>query len=437
MLISKTYWGGMPFWFRRTPEHARCESLVLRAHDLRQLRALYWTSSAHPAPKIGVVVMHPRVDFTQHYAIPRLLDAGFGVLAAQTRHAGNDTMAEHEEMVLDLGACVQHLLAKRSVDKVVLLGNCGGASLAAYYQAQARRAPAERNKQSPGGSPTYFESAPLTPAHGMIYTAPHRGQGNVMLAAIDPSVTDERDPMSCDAAIDMYDPANGFREPPAWSEYTPAFLASYRAAQRARVERLDAHAQAQLAEARTTTNPRRKAHDPVMVVYRTMANPAFVDRTIDPSDRDYGSLLSEQPHLMNYAALGLARTCTPRAWLSTWSGLSSNADLVKNVAAITEPTLLVHAGRDREIFPADITAIGNAIASTDKRVETIPGARHYFEPELGAPTALPRSGDRAEGEASTTALPRSAGRAEGEASKTPHVEACMDVVVPWIQERFA
>ena len=113
MLISKTYWGGMPFWFRRTPEHAHVESLVLRAHDLRQLRALYWTSTAHPAPKIGVVVIHPRVDFTQHYAIPRLVNAGFAVLAAQTRHAGNDTMAEHEEMILDVGACVRHLREKR------------------------------------------------------------------------------------------------------------------------------------------------------------------------------------------------------------------------------------------------------------------------------------------------------------------------------------
>ncbi len=406
MLISKTYWGGMPFWFRRPPEHAAVESLVLRAHDLRQLRALYWTSTARPAPKIGVVVIHPRVDFTQHYAIPRLVDAGFGVLAAQTRHAGNDTMAEHEEMVLDVGACVRHLKEKRGVDKVVLFGNCGGGSLSAFYQAQAQAAPADRLKTSPGGFPTFFDGATLPAADAVIYTAPHRGQGNVMLAAIDPSVTDERDPMSCDPALDMYDPANGFAAPPAPSKYSPEFLATYREAQRARVARLDAYAREQIELSKTATDPRRKAHEPVMVVYRTMANPAFVDRTIDPSGRDYGSLLSERPDLMNYAALGLARTCTPRAWLSTWSGLSSNADLVKNVARITTPTLLVHAGRDREIFPSDIEAIGNAMASTDKRVETIADARHYFEPELGAKEA-------------------------------PHVEACMDLVVPWIQERFA
>jgi hypothetical protein len=100
ILVSKTYWGGMPFWFRKTPEHARVESVVLRAHDLRQLRALYWTREA--TPKIGVVLIHPRVDFHHHYAVPRLVDAGFAVLAANSRHVGNDTMAEHEEMVLDV-----------------------------------------------------------------------------------------------------------------------------------------------------------------------------------------------------------------------------------------------------------------------------------------------------------------------------------------------
>jgi dienelactone hydrolase len=423
MLVSSTYWAGMPFWFRRAPEHARVESLVVRAHDLRQSRALYWTNAQRPAPTVGVVVMHPRVDFTQHYAIPRLLDAGFGVLAAQTRHAGNDTMAEHEEMVLDLAACVRHLLDKRGVAKVVLLGNCGGGSLAAFYQAQASLPPAQRLARSPGGAPTHFEGAAMTPAHGVVLVAPHRGQGKVLEAALDPSVVDERDPLGVDPELDMYDPRNGFREPPAWSEYGDAFLARYRDAQHARVARIDSiarehiarHAEATAAstasdfdarpidERRATM--RRRAFEPIMVVSRTMANPAFVDRRIDPSPRDYGSLLSERPDLMNYAALGLARTCTPRAWLSTWSGVSSNADLVANVARFTEPTLLVHAARDREIFPADIAAIGAAIAATDKRTVTIEGARHYFEPEPGG-----RDG---------------------------RVDALMDVVVPWIEERLA
>jgi alpha-beta hydrolase superfamily lysophospholipase len=425
ILVSKTYWGGMPFWFRRPPESARGEPVVLRTHDFRQIRALYWRSDRDPEPKIGVVIIHPRVDFAHHYAVPRLVSAGFGVLAASSRHVNNDMQAEHEEMVLDVAACVRHLRERRGVEKVVLLGNSGGGSLVAFYQAEARTPPGDRLRTSPGGSPTRFDSAPMPPADGMVYVAAHRGQGKVLLDGIDPSVTDERDPLSVDPALDLYAAANGFREPPAWSSYDAAFLERYRVAQRARVARLDAAARAHLAshdeavraseaegfEDRPFDERRsvllRRAVEPVMVVYRTMANPSFVDAGIDPSDRDYGSLLSERPDLMNVAALGFARTCTPRAWLSTWSGLSSNADLARNVARIQEPTLLVAASRDREVLPlTDVAPVFDAVRSPDKRLVTIEGARHYFEPEPG----------------------------EKEATD---VERLMDVVVPWIEERFS
>src|SRR4051812_8718044 len=113
ILVSKTYWGTMPFWFRRPPEHAKVESVALRTHDFRVIRGLWWTRDDRPAPRTAIVLMHPRVDFTHHYTIPRLLEAGFGVLAANTRHLANDTMAEHEEMVLDLAASVKHVRERR------------------------------------------------------------------------------------------------------------------------------------------------------------------------------------------------------------------------------------------------------------------------------------------------------------------------------------
>jgi alpha-beta hydrolase superfamily lysophospholipase len=426
ILVSKTYWGGMPFWFRRPPEHARQESVVLRTHDQRQVRALYWTSEhAASTPKIGVVVIHPRIDFHHHYSVPRLVEAGFAVLAANTRHVGNDTMAEHEEMVLDVAACVRWLREKRGVEKVVLLGNSGGGSLVAYYQAEARKAPGDRAARTPAGSPTRFDSAVMTPADAMVYVAAHRGQGKILLDAIDPSVFDERNPLSTEPSLDMYDTRNGFVEPPAWSSYSADFLERYRAAQVERVRRLDTLARSHVArhdeaaeesEAQGfATRPfeerqdvlKRRACEPIMVVYRTMADPAYVDIGIDASERDYGSLLSERPDLMNMAALGFARTVTPRAWLSTWSGLSSSADLVANVAHISEPTLIVHAERDREVRPSDATGLFEACASKDKKLSIIKGARHYFEPEV--------PGER----------------------ETPHVEAAMDQIVPWIRERLA
>jgi alpha/beta superfamily hydrolase len=429
ILVAKTYWGGFPFWFRRPPDDARVASLGLRTDDRRQIRALYWTPATGAPPRVGIVVIHPRVDFTHHYTVPRLVAAGFGVLAANSRYVNNDTSCEHEELVLDVAACVKWLRKKGGVERVVLLGNCGGGSLVAFYQAQAKLPAAERLQRSPGGTSTGFGAAEMTPADGMALVAAHRGQGHVLLRSIDAAVVDEADPFASDPRVDIYDTRNGFREPPAPSTYASEFVGQVRAAQTERVRRIDQVARALLAthaEAMADTESpafserpfeerqdalRRRAYEPVMLVHRTMANPTFTDPTLDAdpegATRDYGSLLSDRPDLMNMTAMGFARTSTPRAWLSTWSGLSSNADLVANAARIDEPTLVVYAARDREVyFGRDVAPVFEASKASDKRLVRIDGARHYFEPDFGE-------------------------------SSAPDVERLMDVVVPWLKERFA
>jgi pimeloyl-ACP methyl ester carboxylesterase len=220
----------------------------------------------------------------------------------------------------------------------------------------------------------------------------------VLLDCIDPSVTDEHDPLAADAALDMYDAGNGFREPPEPSTYSEEFLARYRAAQKERVARIDRSARAILERQKTApAGTRASVTDPMITVYRTMANPNYVDLALEPSKRDYGSLLSERPDLMNYSSMGFARTCTARSWLSTWSGISSKADLAANVARIAEPSLFVNAARDREVFPRDARRVFDAMASSDKTFHEL-DAGHYFE-------------DRA--------------------------DTMMDIVVPWLQERLS
>jgi len=420
-LIAKTYWGGRPFLFRRPPTDADLESRYLRTQDFREIRVAHWTPRGR-RPPIVVVAMHPRVDFTHHYAVPRFVDAGYGFCGATSRAFGDDS-AIHEDLLLDLAATIRWLRERRGAKQIVLLGNSGGGSLAAFYLAQAGLPKEQRLAKTPAGDPTRLPGAVLPPADGLLLVAAHRGQGKVVERAIDPAVTNERDPLASDDALDMYLPANGFAEPPAWSRYAPEFVERYREAQRTRVAQLDERARAMtearqhaaaalgardvdsLPAAERRRLERTKAFEPVMTVYRTMANLDYVDRELDPSPRAYGSLLSHRPDLMSWQRLGFARTVTPEAWLSTWSGASSHANVVANAPHVRVPTLMVHAERDREIYPkADVAPMREAFAGHDDFTFESMDAGHYFEPD--DPTA----------------------------KDAPAVEALMDRLIEWTRE---
>src|SRR6185295_8901736 len=133
-------------------------------------------------------------------------------------------------------------LRGRGFDRIVLVGNSGGGSLYSFYLAQASTAPPGRLTETPGGDPLDLNRSDLPPADGLVLLAAHLGEGLILRQMIDPSVTDEDDPLSCDPALDAYNPDNGYRQPPAASSYPPEFVERYRAAQQARIARIDARA---------------------------------------------------------------------------------------------------------------------------------------------------------------------------------------------------
>lgn len=223
---------------------------------------------------------------------------------------------------------------------------------------------------------------------GMVFVGPHPGQGALLMNCIDPSVAVEGDALSVDPSLDPLNPENGF----AGSEntrYSPAFVSRYRAAQRARVARIDAQARELIATrmaarrrvkeqggAATVEDRRLSAHTPIMNVWRTDGDLRCFDLSIDPSDRRFGSLWGADPYSSNYGAVGFARQCTPESWLSTWSGQSSNASLARTADAITQPVLIVEYTGDQACFPSDVKNIVDAIASADKSHHRVRGDHH-------------------------------------------------------------
>ncbi len=348
-----------------------------------------------PGARTVVCIMHPRQDVTHHMLVPELLARGFAVWTQGTRSVNNDLSLLHEQALLD-AAAGQVFLRERGFDAVVTLGHSGGGTLFGFYHQQASLPAAQRISIGPGGRPTGLPEADMPVPDAVVFMAPHPGQGALLARLIDPSVCDEADPLSADRGLNLYDPANGFVDAPASSQYTPEFLARYRQAQIERIARLDVIARERVAAVAAARKSfaangdpadRRAALAPrVLTVYRTDADPHGVDLSIDPNDRPYGSLFGRRPDLTNYGLVGFGRLSTPEAWLSTWSALSTNADFLRCAPGVTAPTLLIELTGDQACYPADMAAMASALGAQDLTSTRVPGT-HFGGPlTKGGPT---------------------------------------------------
>ncbi len=384
----------------------RQESVSLEAADGGLSNGILYTKGN---AKTVVCFMHPKADMSRHYAIPAIVEAGYAAFGQNSRWLNNDELCVHENLLLDVAAGVR-FLRKRGFDKIVLCGNSGGGSLFAFYIAQSCTEPPGRLTQTPAGDYLDLNAHELLCVDGYINLAAHLGEGKILMGMIDPSVSDEHDPLSCDPSLDPFNPDNGYREPPASSHYSPRFVDRYRAAQRTRVERIDGMARdilRQRAEARhelispdfarrpwaeRSRAMRGAVVCPYLVVYRTEADLRMFDLSLDPSERDVGSLFSYRPDLSNYMEFGFGRVQTARAWLSTWSGISSNADVLRNAPLVRVPSLVVYYRGDNAIFPGDVKIAFDALGASDKQLKSAPGDHYGFgvgtQERSGAPLAL-------------------------------------------------
>lgn len=341
-----------------------------------------------PGAQTVVCLMHPRQDFTHHVLVPELLSRGAAVWTQGTRSVNNDLTLVHEQAVLDMAAG-QTFLRDRGFEHVLTLGHSGGGTLAAFYHEQATLPSQQRLARTPAGRPVDLAGATMPIPDGAIFMAPHLGQGALLQRLIDPSVTDEADPLSADPELDPYLPRNGFAEPPESSSYPPEFIDHYRMAQRDRIRRIDERAR-ELAEDAATARSTFQAHGDVrdrrrsvaprlITVYRTDADLRSVDLSLEANERPYGSLFGSRPDIINYGLLGFGRLSTPDAWLSTWSANTSNADFLRCAPSITVPTLLIELTGDQACFPADAQAMTTAIAAKDTTHERVRG-KHFGGP---------------------------------------------------------
>jgi pimeloyl-ACP methyl ester carboxylesterase len=319
---------------------------------------------------LAFVVIHPSSNFHGHYLAGPLESRGVALLALNTRYAGNDVTLLMERCIQDLGAGVAFLRAQ-GYKKVVLIGNSGGGSLVSFYQSQAERLTI---RNTPDGRLIDLAPEDLPRADGLAFCAAHPGRAQLLTDWLDPSVTDETDMLSTDPALDMFNPQNG---PP----FYPEWLTRYRAAQLARNERITHWALERLRTLEADADP-EKPKDAPFLVFRTSADPRFVDLTLDPSDRKAGTTRGSA-RAANFGVMHIGRICSLRSWLSQWSMRLSRADGPRCVERTSVPVLSVTYSADPVVFPSQMAQY-TAAARGRCTAHTLKGATRHLhgQPEL-------------------------------------------------------
>jgi pimeloyl-ACP methyl ester carboxylesterase len=313
------------------------------------------------------VAMHPIGSPGYLPAFSHLARRGLHVVACGTRYTTGDAGLQMENALLDLAACVQDAKQRLGYDKIVLVGWSGGGSLMAGYQAEAEK---KTITHTAAGEESPIADTEFLAADGITLMAAHRSRHRLITDFIDPSITDEDHPDVHDPELDIYDPANP-NQPP----YDDAYIARYRGAQRARNERITARALERYAAMQAAGRP---DDEYCFVVPGTMADPRWVDPTVDPNDRKPNWSYLGDPRVANNSPSGLARFTTTRGWLSQWSVEYAQVDAVDAAPRITVPALVVVNSADDACPPAHQREFFAALGSVDKRFHEIKGANHYF-----------------------------------------------------------
>jgi dienelactone hydrolase len=325
-------------------------------HVVRQAQLL---RGEHDSDTV-IVAMHPVGSPAYLPLFPELARTGLHVIGCANRYSLGDSALQMENVLLDLGECIRDARERLGYQKVVLAGWSGGGSPMMGYQAEAEKPAITRTA---AGEPTLLADTELPAADGVLLLAAPRSRHRLLTNELEP----DRDR---DTEFDLYDPANP-NQPP----YSADFLAAYRDRQRARSARITEFAQATLAGFAAAGRPHSEH---AFVVHGTMADPRWLDPTIEPNGRRPGWSYLGDPSVANTSPGALLRFTTARSWLSQWSLDTAQVDAGDAAPRVSKPVLVLMNGRDDAVPRSHPTQVFEAIPHSDKELVELPEANHYF-----------------------------------------------------------
>jgi alpha-beta hydrolase superfamily lysophospholipase len=336
-----------------TGEQVALESYLLRPED-------------RPS-KTAIMFMHPVGGGAYLPMTNALARAGQHFIYANSRYRGADYALIMEKVAQDLGAAIRDAKERLGYERIVLAGWSGGGSLSVFYQQQAQHATVT---SSPAGEPPDLTGEVLPPADALLLLAAHVSRHGTLTEWMDPAIVDEADPAKRDPELDIYNPDNP-NQPP----YTAEFLERYRAEQIARNRRITRWVKDTLESVRASGRP---LDERGFAVHGTMADPRWLDPTIDPNDREPGTCYLGDPQVVNMGPVGLARFSTLRSWLSQWSYDDARADGEACGRDVAIPTLVIGNSADNACTPSHTRRLYDAIGHPDKERYEVQGATHYY-----------------------------------------------------------
>ena len=217
-----------------------------------------------------MIATHYQIDFSEHYLADYMATRGIGFLGWNTRYRGYESSFLLDHALVDIGVGVRWLREVQGVETIVLLGNSGGGSLMAAYQAQAV-------------DPHVTPLEGMRPAAGLDRPAARRRlhrQRRTSRAAPTCSPRGWTPPSSTKTTPSQPIPTSTCSTSATGRPTRRDFIERYRAAQIARNDAITDWAEAEL----------KRVHaagfsDRPFTVLRTWADPRMVDPTMEPTKR--------------------------------------------------------------------------------------------------------------------------------------------------------
>jgi len=192
--------------------------------------------------KFVLLITHPEhINNFDYFIAPQMASRGYRVM--MVNYYGNEVI--YEEYLAPLAAAVKYLRGLPDVQKIVMTGHSGGGAVLTYYQDVA-----ENGAKACNGPERMYPCKgkiveALPPVDGVMNLDARAGVVE-RLVTLDPAITNEH-PNVRNAALDLFDPKNGFDPKTKSGTYTPAFEKAYLKAQAERQRKLIADAKARLA----------------------------------------------------------------------------------------------------------------------------------------------------------------------------------------------